>query len=136
MHSAQLLTRSESATSTADAFPLARSATSSDPLSIAPYPWLCSLDMDIHDRSAARAELVKAKNLQPRNPVTWLNLGLFDFHHRQVALAQPEFQQALNLDTTLDTTRVTGISGVLQSQAIRAGTQQPPADASYCLPPS
>jgi O-Antigen ligase len=136
LHAAQQLTRSESASSTAAAFPLARSATSSDPLSIAPYPWLCGLDMDIHDRSAARAELVKARNLQPQNPVTWLNLGLFDFHHRQIAIAQPEFQRALDLDLTLDTTRITGISGVLQSQAILAGKQQPPANASYCLPPS
>jgi hypothetical protein len=136
LHSAQQLTRSESTSSTAAAFPLARSATSSDPLSIAAYPWLCTLDMDIHDRSAGRAELVKARNLQPQNPVTWLNLGLFDFHHRHVALAQPEFQRALDLDTTPDTTRVTGISGVLQSRAILAGTQKAPANASYCLPPS
>ena len=55
--------------------------------------------MDIRDRSAARAELVKAKNLQPRNPVTWLNLG----HVRLTSTgaspsAQPEFQRALELD--------------------------------------
>jgi hypothetical protein len=136
LRSAQQLTRSESVSSTAAAFPLARSATSSDPLSINPYPWLCSLDMDIRDASAARAELVKARNLQPQNPVTWLNLGLFDFHHRRIALAQPEFQHALDLDLTPDPTRVTGISGVLQSRAILAGTQQPPPNASYCLPPS
>jgi hypothetical protein len=135
LHSAQQLTRSEIATNTARAFPLARSATSSDPLSIAPYPWLCSLDMDIHDSSAARAELVRARNLQPQNPVTSLNLGLFDFHHRRIALALPEFQRALDLDLTLDTTRTTAISGVLQSQAILAGKQQPTANASYCLPP-
>jgi hypothetical protein len=136
LRSAQQLTRSESVSSTAAAFPLAHSAASSDPLSIAPYPWLCSLEMDVHDRSAARAELVKANNLQPRNPVTWLNLGLFDFHHDQIARAQPEFQRALDLDLTPDTTRVTGISGVLQSRAILAGTQQAPPNASYCLPPS
>ena len=136
LRSAQQLTRSESVSSTAAAFPLARSAASSDPLSIAPYPWLCSLEMDVHDRSAARAELVKANNLQPRNPVTWLNLGLFDFHHGQIARAQPEFQRALDLDLTPDTTRVTGIAGVLQSRAILAGTQQAPPNASYCLPPS
>jgi hypothetical protein len=134
LHSAQQLTRSEIANSTARAFPLARSATSSDPLSIAPYPWLCSLDMDIHDSSAARAELVKARNLQPQNPVTWLNLGLFDFHHRRIALAQPEFQRAADLDQTRDTTRTTGISGALESQAILAGKEQPLPNASYCLP--
>jgi hypothetical protein len=89
----------------------------------------------MHDSSAARAELVRARNLQPQNPVTSLNLGLFDFHHRRIALALPEFQRALDLDLTLDTTRTTAISGVLQSQAILAGKQQPPANASYCLPP-
>jgi hypothetical protein len=136
LRSAQQLTRSESASSTADAFPLARSATSTDPLSIAPYLWLCSLDMDINDRSAARAELVRARNLQPQNPSTWLSLGLFDFHHRQIALAQPEFQRTLDLDLTTDTTRITGISGVLQSRAILAGRQQPPPNASYCVPAS
>jgi hypothetical protein len=134
LHSAQQLTQSESESSTADAFPLARSATSSDPLSIAPYQWLCSLQMDVHDGAAARAELVEARNLQPQNPVTWLNLGLFDFHHRQIALAQPEFQRALDLDLTPDPTRATGISGVVQSRAILAGKQRPPANASYCLP--
>jgi hypothetical protein len=135
LRSAQQLTQSESASSTAEAFPLARSATSSDPLSVAPYPWLCSLDMDIHDASAARAELTRARNLQPQNPVTWLDLGLFDFHHRRITLAQAEFQHALDLDLTPDTTRMTGISGVLQSRAILAGTQHAPPDASYCLPP-
>jgi hypothetical protein len=135
LRSAEQLTRSESTSSTADAFPLARRATSSDPLSIAPYPWLCSLNMDIHDASAARAELVKARNLQPQNPVTWLNLGLFDFHHRQIALAQPEFQRALDLDLTPDTTRLTGLSGVFLSQQILAGKRHPSAYASYCLPP-
>jgi hypothetical protein len=136
LRSAQQLTRSESASSTANAFPLVRSATGSDPLSIAPYPWLCTLDMDNQDRSAARSALAKAENLQPQNPVTWLNLGLFDFHHRQIALAQSEFQRALDLDLTPDTTRLTGISGVLQSRAILAGKRPAPANASYCLPPS
>jgi len=92
--------------------------------------------MDLHDPSAARSELVKAKSLQPQNPVTWVDLGLFDFHHRRIAQAQPEFQRALELDQTMDTTRETAIPGVQQSQAILAGTQQPPPYASYCVYPS
>lgn len=136
LRSNQQLTHSESASNTAQAFPLARSATSSDPLSVAPYPWLCSLDMDLHDPSAARSELVKAKSLQPQNPVTWVDLGLFDFHHRRIAQALPEFQRALELDKTMDATRETAIPGVQQSQAILAGTQQPPPYASYCVYPS
>jgi len=135
LHSAQQLSRSESANSTADAFPLARSATGSDPLSIAPYPWLCSLNMDIHNVSAARAELVKARNLQPQNPATWMNLGVFDFHHRRIAQALPEFERAIALDRTPDQTRATAISGAIQSRAILAGRQPVPANASYCSSP-
>jgi hypothetical protein len=135
LRSAQQLTKSESVSNTAQAFPLARSATSSDPLSIAPYPWLCSLNMDVHNGSAARAALVKARNLQPQNPVTWMNLGVFDFHHRLIAQALPEFERAAALDQTPDVTRSTALSGELQSKAILAGKQQPPANASYCAPP-
>jgi hypothetical protein len=135
LHSGQQLIRSESANSTAAAFPLARSATSSDPLSIAPYPWLCSLEMDIHNVSAARSELVKAKNLQPQNPATWMNLGVFDFHHRRITQALPEFERAIALDRTPDKTRATAISGAIQSRAILAGQQPVPANASYCSSP-
>jgi O-Antigen ligase len=135
LHSGQQLIRSESANSTAAAFPLARSATSSDPLSIAPYPWLCSLEMDIHNVSAARSELVKAKNLQPQNPATWMNLGVFDFHHRRITQALPEFERAIALDRTPDKTSATALSGAIQSRAILAGQQPVPANASYCSPP-
>jgi hypothetical protein len=136
LRSTQQLERSEAASSTAAAFPLARSATHSDPLSIAPYPWLCSLEMDLHNVSNARDALVKATNLQPVNPVTWMDLGLFDFHHRRVASALPEFQRALELDQTMDTTRLTALPGLLQSRAIVAGTQQPPPSVPYCLFPT
>ncbi|MFZ0384999.1 MAG: hypothetical protein WAL22_05010 [Solirubrobacteraceae bacterium] len=136
LDSAQQLNRSESASSTAAAFPLARSATSSDPLSIAPYPWLCTLNMDIHNVSAARAELVRASVLQPQNPATWMNLGVFDFHHHRIAPALPEFERAIALDHTQDPTRATAISGVILSRAILAGTRAAPPNASYCAPPS
>jgi O-Antigen ligase len=135
LHSAQQLSRSESADSTAQAFPLAHGATSADPLSIAPRPWLCNLQMDLSNAPAARAELVKARQLQPQNPVTWMNLGVFDFHHRRIAQALPEFEQAMALDHTADLTRSTAVSGATQSRAILAGTQPAPANASYCLPP-
>jgi hypothetical protein len=135
LRSNQQLTRSESTNNTAAAFPLARSATSSDPLSVAPYPWLCSLDMDLNDVPAARSELVKARNLQPQNPVTWMNLGLFDFYHQRITLARPEFERVLDLDKTQDTARITGRSGVLQTQAILAGKQQATPSEPFCLPP-
>jgi hypothetical protein len=135
LRSAQQLTRSENASNTAEAFPLARGATSSDPLSIAPYPWLCTLEMELHNVSAARAELVKARNLQPQNAVTWMNLGVFDFHHRRIIQALPEFKRALVLDQTPDATHLTAHSGTFQSEAILEGKQPPPAYASYCSPP-
>ena len=136
LHSAQQLNRSESASSTAQAYPLATSATSADPLSIAPRTWLCTLDMDLGNVAGARAELAKARQLQPQNPVTWMNLGVFDFHHGRIAQALPEFTRALALDHTPDQTRATAISGVSQSRAILAGKQRAPMRASYCLPPS
>jgi len=55
---------------------------------------------------------------------------------RRIAQALPEFQRALELDKTMDATRETAIPGVQQSQAILAGTQQPPPYASYCVYPS
>ncbi len=135
VRSAQQLTRSESASSTARAFPLAHSATRSDPLSIAPYPWLCTLEMAVHNAPAARSQLVKARNLQPQNPVTWMNLGVFDFHHHRITQALPEFKRALVLDQTPDVTRTTALSGTRQSEAILAGKQPVPAYAPYCAPP-
>jgi O-Antigen ligase len=135
LRSAQQLNRSESANSTAQAFPPARGATSADPLSIAPRAWLCSLEMDLGNARGARAELVKARELQPQNPVTWMNLGVFDFHHQRIAQALPEFERAMALDHTPDQTRATAISGTIQSRAILAGTERAPATASYCLTP-
>ena len=134
LHSAQQLTRSESASSTADAFPLARAATGSDPLSIATYPWLCSLNMDIKDVPAARGELVKARNLQPQNPLTWVNLGLFDFYHQRITRARSEFTRGLALDKTPDQTRINALSGEAQSRAILAGKEQAAPSQPYCLP--
>jgi len=134
LRSAQQLSRSEAANSTALAFPLARSATSEDPLSIAPLAWLCTLQMDLGNVPGARAELVKARQLQPQNPVTWLNLAVFDFHHRRIAQALPEFERTIALDHTPDPTSATAIFGAAQSRAILSGTQSALPNASYCLP--
>jgi hypothetical protein len=120
LRSAQQLSRSESANTTAAAFSAARAAASSDPLSIEPLTRMASLYLQLGDRTSARAELVKAKNLQPENPTTWLNLAIFDFFHGHVARSLPEFDRTIELDHTPDTTRSTAVSGAQQAQAAAA----------------
>ena len=117
LRSAQQLTRSESANTSAAAFSAARAAASSDPLSIEPLSRMSSLYLQLGDHAAARAELAKARNLQPQNPTAWLNLALFDFFHGHVAQSLPEFDRTIELDHTPDTTRATAISGAQQAQA-------------------
>jgi hypothetical protein len=120
LRSAQQLGRSESANTTATAFSAARAAASSDPLSIEPHTRMASLYLQLGDRASARAELVKATNLQPENPTTWFNLGNFDFFHGHVVRSLPEFDRTIELDHTPDTIRITAISGAQQAQAAAA----------------
>jgi hypothetical protein len=124
LRSAQQLTRSESANTTAAAFSAARDAASTDPLSIEPLTRMSSLYVQLGDLTSARAELIKARNLQPENPTTWLNLGLFDFFHGHVARSLPEFIRTIELDRTPDTTRATATSGAQQAQAAAAAAKQ------------
>jgi len=82
---------------------------------------MASLYLQLGDPTSARAELVKARNLQPENPTTWFNLGNFDFFHGHVVRSLPEFNRTIELDHTLDTMHSTAISGAQQAQAAAAG---------------
>jgi hypothetical protein len=120
LQSAQQLSRSESVNTSGAAFTAARDAASSDPLSIEPPTRLASLYFQLGDRTSARVELVKARNLQPQNPTTWFNLANFDFFHGHVARSLPEFVRTIDLDHTPDLMRSTAISGAQQAQAAAA----------------
>jgi cytochrome c-type biogenesis protein CcmH/NrfG len=117
LDSAQQLSRSESASTSAAAFSAARGAASSDPLSIEPLTRLSNLYFQLGDRSAARAELVKARNLQPQNPTAWFNLAHLDYFHGHIARSLPEWLQTIALDHTPDVMRGTAIAAYQQGQA-------------------
>jgi hypothetical protein len=77
----------------------ARSAAASDPLSIAPLGALAAAYNKVGEPQTARAELVKATQLQPQNPDTWLELGTYDLAQlRHPANALADFRKALALN--------------------------------------
>ena len=80
LRSAQAMTDAENHPDTA--FASARAAASRDPLSIEPLYMLSVLYQAANDARGARAELVKATQVQPENPQPWLWLGQLDFAHR------------------------------------------------------
>ena len=120
LHSAQQLTASESDHTTAQAFPEARAAISSDPLALLPRTWLSQLYLRIGDVPQARAELVNATTIQPHNPASWLALATFDRAHRLPHEAIAEYRQVLELDHTTDLAAMTATAGLAASErAIR-----------------
>ncbi len=82
----------------ASAFADARAASHRDPLSIEPLYLLSVLYQGAGDPAAARAELVKATQVQPENPRTWLWLGTLEFQSRQPAAALATLKRVLALD--------------------------------------
>ncbi len=83
---------------TAAAFTDARTAAARDPVSVQPLWLLAELYSRIGDVHAAHAELVKAITLQPENPATWLQLGLYDVQHGQPHKAVGVLEHAQRLD--------------------------------------
>jgi hypothetical protein len=82
----------------ASAFADARAASHRNPLSIQPLYLLSVLYEGAGDTAAARAELVKATQVQPENPQTWLWLGTLEFHSGQLAAAPATLGRVLALD--------------------------------------
>ncbi len=83
---------------TAAAFTDARDAAGSDPVSVQPLWLLAELYSRIGDEHAAHAELVKAISLQPENPATWQQLGVYDVGHGQPHKALGVLEHAQQLD--------------------------------------
>ncbi len=89
------------------AFADARDAADSDPLALQPLFLLSALYQSVSDRPAARAELVKAVQLQPDNSASWLQLGSYDLQQHRPRLALASLQQAYQLDPTVPETGAT-----------------------------
>ena len=90
-----------SAPSTAAAFADLRTAAARDPVAVDPLWGLAALYDGIGDQRSARAELLKAIDLQPDNAQTWLQLGLYDLGHGQPHVAVADLAHAQALDRTL-----------------------------------
>jgi cytochrome c-type biogenesis protein CcmH/NrfG len=80
------------------AFADARAAAARDPVSVQPLWLLSELYSRIGDRHAAHDELVKAISLQPENPATWLQLGLYNLQYGQPHKALGVLEKAQQLD--------------------------------------
>jgi O-Antigen ligase len=76
----------------------ARSAADSDPVSVDPLWEEWAIYSALGNTTAARTALVHATSIQPENPQTWLQLGLFDLQRHQPRLAVSELETAHRLD--------------------------------------
>ena len=75
----------------------ARTAASSDPVSVDPLSELAAIYTAMGDHSAAHRELQRATTVQPGNPSTWESLGEFDFEHSISGEALEAAKKAENL---------------------------------------
>jgi hypothetical protein len=114
LRSAQALTAAEN--QPARAFASARAAASRDPLSIEPLYLLSVLYQDDNDPGGARAELVKATQLQPQNPQPWLWLGQLELATGRPADAIAAMDQVFALNLPVDTTRLTASAAIAKAQ--------------------
>ena len=78
----------------------AQTAVSADPVSADALWELSEIHVAIGDRSAARADLVRATARQPDNAETWQRLGEFDIRYDRPQLAVTELDKAIALDLT------------------------------------
>jgi Flp pilus assembly protein TadD len=115
LRSTQALADAENQPSTA--FASARAAASHDPLSLEPLYLLSVLYQDSHNSRAARAELVKATQLQPDNPQPWLWRGQLDLATGQPRDAIGALSHVLALYLPVAPTRVAASEGIVEAQA-------------------
>ena len=108
LRSAQAMADAENHPETA--FASARAAASRDPLSIDPLYLLSELYQGPTTTPSARAELVKATQVQPDNPQSWLWLGQLDAGpgHPEAAIAELQHALSLDLPVTTDTDYAAG----------------------------
>jgi Flp pilus assembly protein TadD len=96
LRSVQALAASEN--DPADAFVHARAAASADPLSLAPHYRLAALYQAIGQDGRARAEYVRATQMQPDNPEPWVWLAAFYEQTGRPRLARAAAERVLALD--------------------------------------
>jgi Flp pilus assembly protein TadD len=115
LRSAQAIADAENHPETA--FASARAAVSRDPLSIEPLSLLSVLYQEAHNSAAARAELVKATQVQPENPQSWLRLGQLDYAGGRYRAAIAELQHGLSLDLPVSQDTITARTTIGLSNA-------------------
>ncbi len=115
LRSAQAMADAENHPATA--FASARTAASRDPLSIEPLYLLSVLYQRAGRPGAARTELVKATQLQPENPESWLWLGQLDLATGRDEDALLEMAQVFALNQPVDTTRLAANAAIIQAKA-------------------
>jgi hypothetical protein len=99
------------------AFASARAAASRDPLSVEPLYLLSELYQSANDARDARAQLVKATQVQPDNPRPWVLLGLLDFHGGRLRDAIAAMKRVLVLEHPSDAISLNALTVIQQSQA-------------------
>jgi cytochrome c-type biogenesis protein CcmH/NrfG len=85
----------------------ARDAADFNPFSVQPILVLATAYASVGDRAEAERQFERATRLQPENPDTWLNLGLYELERCNVFPAY----RALNRTYTLDPFGPAGIPG-------------------------
>jgi hypothetical protein len=118
LRSAQAMADAENHPQTA--FASARAAADRDPLSIQPLYQLSVLYQGAGDSSSSRAELVKATQLQPENPQSWLWLGESDFAGGRPQAAIEELGRAFTLDRPVSPDTLTARGELDQASALLA----------------
>lgn len=117
LHSVQAYDAAVAANTNAAALANARTAAASNPLSVRPLFLLAALYQGVHDDAAARAQLLSATRLQPRNPEPWLYLGQFYLQSGRPRAAVSAFERVLALDHTPDPWTAAASAAIPQAQA-------------------
>ena len=76
----------------------AQRARSLDPLSLAPLFARARVEEDAGDEEAALAAYRRAAAAQPENPVSWYELGIYEFHLGDRCSAYVHLNRAYTLD--------------------------------------
>jgi tetratricopeptide (TPR) repeat protein len=105
------------------AFASAHAAASRDPLSIDPLYLLSVLYQDRHDRGRARAQLVKATQIQPENATSWVWLGQFDYASGDLQEAIDDMSRAVILDLPANSNYFTAHDTIILARARLAQDQ-------------
>jgi O-Antigen ligase/Tetratricopeptide repeat len=115
LRSAQAMADAENRPGTA--FASARAAVSRNPLSIDALYLLSEIYEQANNPAAARAQLMKATQIQPANPRSWLLLGQLDYTNAQYKAAVTELGRALSLDLPVSQDTINARTTVGQANA-------------------